>query len=129
MQLAAIDRAHKTTAIEPWDLAPTPMELIATLKSQSGRFSGLRFSPDSTRLVSGSDGKAITLWNLSTIDSGLNHSLECTLTNNRFLAFSPDCRLLASNPAGEFEVELWDTVTCNRRTIIEASGPLFHLPV
>ena len=68
----------------------------------------LEFSPDGTRLASGSKDKTVRLWNTDTGDELAILRKHTEWTN--VLAFSPDGKMLATGSADK-TVHLWDTDT------------------
>ena len=70
--------------------------------------SALAFSPDGTKLASGSKNKTVRLWD--TFTNGELVSLQKHTGEINALAFSPDGKMLASGSTDK-TVQLWDTAT------------------
>ena len=86
---------------------PIPDEMIPFIENEN-IVEVLAFSPDGTKLASGSRDTTVQLW-----DTALNHA-PVTLRKHTgwptVLAFSPDGKLLASG-GDDKTVQLWDTAT------------------
>ena len=84
-----------------------PDELIGLIEDENSVFA-LAFSPDGTRLASGSRDTTVHLWDITSKSEPIalrRHTNEPTE-----LAFSPDGKMLASGGADR-RVQLWNTMT------------------
>ena len=96
-----------STIRENIEKLPVPDDLIGFMDDNNSVFV-LAFSPDGTRLASGSRDTTVQLW-----DTTLNHAPVPLQKHTGWpteLAFSPDGKLLASGGTDN-TVILWDTVT------------------
>ena len=96
-----------------WDAATG--QLLRTFEGHSMSVRSVAFSPDGTRVLSGSDDKTITLLDAAT--GQLLRTFEGHLMSVRSVAFSPDGTRVLS---GSETIKLWDAATGQLlRTIVD----------
>ena len=100
-------RGHADLPLQPLD---KPLPRRSRFKTQ---VLALAFSPDGTRLASGSVDQTVRLWDLTSKGEWITLQKHTGWTN--VLAFSPDGKLLASGSTDK-TVQLWDTATGELRT-------------
>jgi WD40 repeat protein len=89
-----------------WNLANK--QIIATLKGHTGWVNSVSFSPDGSKLASGSSDGTIRLWDIETMKSIATLKGHTGWVNS--VSFSPDGSKLASG-SSDGTIRLWDVET------------------
>ncbi len=97
------------------DLPLQPLDKPVQRMFKKNRVLAVAFSPDGTRLASGSPDTTVRLWNMTGDRDSMLLQQHTGATN--VLAFSPDGKTLASGSTDK-TVQLWDTTTGNPRATL-----------
>ena len=97
------------------DLPLQPLDKPVQRMFKKNRVLAVAFSPDGTRLASGSPDTTVRLWNTTGDRDSMLLQQHTGATN--VLAFSPDGKTLASGSTDK-TVQLWDTTTGNPRATL-----------
>lgn len=113
-----IASASSTHKVVLWDVAAC--KEIPALEGHSAGVRGIAFSPDGTRLVTGSYDKTVRLWNL---DSAAVRNPKQVLRRigPEAAVVSPDGKTLATVSCDNI-IRLWDTTICKQKRNFKGHG-------
>ena len=116
-----VEVSRRTTATLPdvWGLGDPLVagsEILCQLVGHTGRVFSVAFSPDGSRIATGSNDTTVCVWDAHTGERllVLSGHEQYVMT----VAWSPDGRLLAS-ASGDTTVRLWDSLPLHERRAIE----------
>ena len=105
---------------------PGEMVLVRFIDGTPNYVLALAFSPDGTKLASGSKDKTVRLWDTATNAELATLQKHTGWTN--VLAFSPDGKMLASGSADK-TVQLWDPTTGAHLATLDVHLATFNEPI
>ncbi len=101
-----------------WDIVDK--QIIATLKGHTGWVNSVSFSPDGSKLASGSSDGTIRLWDVETMKSIATLKGHTGWVNS--VSFSPDGSKLASG-SSDGTIRLWDVETMKSTELLNDHDP------
>ena len=118
--------AYGATAREPLELGflrPALDQSIAVLEGHEGEVTAIAYSPDGTRMATGSTDTTARIWDTATgKEVAVLEGHEQPVNS---IAFSPDGSRLATG-SSDNTARIWDTATWKEITVLEGNGRPIH---